>query len=293
MGASTLLKCTILWIGTGTSARANRSTQMLAGSFRAAVATALSVACLVGIAGRVVESSAAAPSPGITIPDGTILPVRVDQEISPGKVKSGQTVTGRVKQNVPLPSGQSIPARAKVIGHVESVTSSPNGAGNRIRLRWDRLKIGGQELEIRTQVRALASFMEVLDAETPVYSPGLGTPYNWAPTRLIGGGVKFGVGDVVTDTNSQVVGKGTQGGVLVHLEATSDCPTTAADGDRLQALWVFSADACGVYGIPGVTIVRNPQEALSRDVVLDFSDPKSRVRSGSGMLLEVPKSGSS
>src|SRR5580704_15637899 len=55
----------------------------------------------------------------------------------------------------------------------------------------------------------------------------------------------------------RVVGKPAPNGVLVHVSSRpgSECRGEVDGNDRLQALWVFSSDACGIYDIPGVTLI--------------------------------------
>jgi len=54
------------------------------------------------------------------------------------------------------------------------------------------------------------------------------------------------------------MGKTLYNGVLVRVRAQPGRTLARPldDDDRLQALWLFSSDACGVYGTPGVSITR-------------------------------------
>src|SRR5271169_1374688 len=63
-----------------------------------------------------------------TIPAGTILPVALNSSLNSRKVKSGQVITARVMQDVPLP-GSTIHAGAKVIGRVIDVKPANGGSG--------------------------------------------------------------------------------------------------------------------------------------------------------------------
>jgi hypothetical protein len=261
----------------------------LDGAAARAQSTTATIAAAAHATAAHVEKQVAQPT-AIDIPVGTILPVRVDQEISLRKAKVGERLTGQIMQNVPLPGGGRIPQGTKIRGHIESVTPPTNSSAAQIALRWDQLKIGAQRVQINTDLRAVASYIAVLEAQTPNSTPDFGTPYNWATTTLVGGGAKYGVGGPVTDEESRDVGKGTWNGVLARLEPTPDCPDTSSDTDQLQALWVFSSDACDVYGIEGVQIARgtNGQAPASHaSIVLEFVEPKARVRAGSGMLLQT------
>jgi hypothetical protein len=131
--------------------------------------------------------------------------------------------------------------------------------------------------------------MEVQFAQIPETPPGFGTPYPWVTTDLIGGDVKYGVDGPVTDSASQTLGKGTSNGVLVHVRARpgSPCRGDSGDAGRLQALWVFSSDACGVYGMDRVKIEHAGRTAPAGEIVLSSDVGDVNVRSGSGLLLRV------
>jgi hypothetical protein len=224
----------------------------------------------------------------LTIPAGTVLPVSVIHGFSSKSAKAGQAVTARIMQEVPLPNDTNIPEGARVLGTIASVQRAGSGSG-RISLRFDNLEIHHRSIPILTNLRALAGFMEVQSAETPEFSPGFGTPSTWITTRQIGGDEVYGVGGAVTDQWSNPVGKAVFGGVLVHLRAQpgTKCRGALDAEDRPQALWVFSSDACGVYGMAGVTIAHAGRTEPKGEIVLAREQRDVLVRGGSGMLLRV------
>jgi hypothetical protein len=225
----------------------------------------------------------------LEIPVGTILPVRLNHALSSKNAEAGQEVTGRIMQDVPLPNHGEIHEGAKVSGRIVSVQRGENGADGKISFRFDSLEIHGRKIPIVTNMRALAGFMEVQSAQTPEFTPGFGTPYIWANTRQIGGDEVYGVGGPVTNQSYGEVGKGVYGGVLVHVRARpgSKCNGPLDADDRLQAMWVFSVDACGVYGIEGVTIAHAGRTAPVGEIVLVAEKRDLLVRGASGMLLRV------
>src|SRR5882757_642295 len=159
----------------------------------------------------------------------------------------------------------------------------------KIVFRFDTLEINHRKIPMLASLRALAGFMEVQSAQTPEFSPGFGTPYIWATTRQIGGDEVYGVGGPVTNQSDETMGKGVYGGVLVHVRAQpeSGCRGPLDSEDRLQALWVFSSDACGVYGIPRVKIAHAGRTEPLGEISLIADQQNLLVRGASGMLLRV------
>lgn len=227
--------------------------------------------------------------PNVEIPAGTILPIRLNHALSSRNSKPGERVTARIMQEVPLPTGESIPEGAKLLGTLVSVEQATNGSGGKISIRFGTLEFRRRVIPIVVNLRALAGFMEIQSAQTPEFSPGFGTPYVWANTRQIGGDEVYGVGGPVTNQNDERVGKGVYGGVLVHVRAQpeSQCRGALDSEDRLQALWVFSSDACGVYGIPGVKIVHAGRTEPLGEITLLADQHELLIRGSSGMLLRV------
>jgi hypothetical protein len=223
------------------------------------------------------------------IPVGTVLPVRLNHGFSSRTARDGQPITGRIMQDVPLPSAVKIPEGTKIVGTIVSVTLPGNNSRATISFRFDQLEIHHRRTSIVTSLRALASFMDVEFAQIPETSPGFGTPYVWATTQQIGGDEKYGVGGPVTDKWSHTVGVGVFDGVLVHVRAQpgTKCRGAMDADDRLQALWVFSSDACGVYGITGVSITHAGRTDPVGEIALSAESGDVRLRGGSGILLRV------
>jgi hypothetical protein len=227
----------------------------------------------------------------VQIPVGTILPIRLNHGFSSKNARVGQQLTGRIMQDVPLPGSGKIPAGSTVVGTILSVSAAGNNTAGKISFQFAQIEIHHLRAAIFTNLKAIASPMEVEFAQIPETTPGFGTPYTWATTDQIGGDIKYGVGGPVTDRGSEVVGKGTYDGVLVHVKAQpeSGCRGDAEGNDDVQALWVFSADSCGVYGIPGAKIVHADRTAPIGEITLATDSGDVNVRSGSGMLLRVAR----
>lgn len=221
------------------------------------------------------------------IPTGTILPLRLNSSLNSRKSKAGQIVSARLMQDVPLSLGSKIHAGAKAIGRVLEVVHTIDG-GTQISLRFDSLATSHQILPISTNLRALASMMEVEDAQTPKTGPDRGTPANAWTTVQIGGDVVYRGGGPVAK-GLRVVGTPTTDGVLARTESKPESPCRGDfDGNNHpQALWVFSADACGTYGFDSVKIVHAGRTDPIGTITLASVGHRLDIRSGSGILLRV------
>jgi len=223
-----------------------------------------------------------------SIPAGTILPVQLNSSLKTQKARPGQSITARVMQAVPLPGGAKIPAGAKVIGHVLAVRPGARGTGSEISLRFDTLVSGAKKFTILTNLRALASMMEVHEAQIPESGPDRGTSeYNWT-TDQIGGEVDYHAQGAIV-RNSQIVGHSVADGVLVLVSSKpgSACRGEVEGNDRPQALWVFSSDACGLYGYENVNVTHDGRTPPVGYITLSSPEGKLNIRAGSGMLLRV------
>jgi hypothetical protein len=222
------------------------------------------------------------------IPVGTVLPVQLSSSLNSRSSKVGQGITARIMQDVPLSSGKKIRAGAKVVGQVVRVKAAQNGQPGQITVRFDRLESAHQSVPINTNLRALASMMEVADAQVPPMGPDRGTPWAWETRNLIEGEVAYGQGGPVVH-GGEIVGQSLFGGVLVPAKANpgSGCRGEVGGNTQPQAFWVFASDACGVYGMDDVQISHAGRTAPLGQIMLTAKSGNVNIRSGSGMLLRV------
>jgi hypothetical protein len=220
---------------------------------------------------------------------GTILPIRLNSSLSSRKSKPGDVISGRIMQDVPLQNGSSIHRGTRVMGRVLSVAPAANGGDAQISFQFDSIQSGHSAIAVTTNLRALASPSEIDDAQLPLYGGDRGTPSTAYTTVQIGndevvyrGGGPVARGDIV-------VGKPVYGGVLVTVSSAPDAPCRGAieGNNQPQALWLFSSDACGVYGYAGVSISHAGRTNPSGQIVLSTSGRELNIRGGSGMLLRV------
>lgn len=221
------------------------------------------------------------------IPSGTILPVKLNSSLSSKKSKVGQEITGGLAQDVPLESGSRIRAGTKLRGHIIAVTGGSGTA--KLAFQFDTLETAGRSISLTTDLRALASMMEVHDAQVPKSGPDRGTSDDAWATQQIGNEAVYHGGWPVTN-GPDVVGKSLlSGGVLVRITSHpwSPCRGELDNNDQPQALWVFASDACGSYGFSDLTIAHAGRTDPVGQIVLTSEKGNIDVRGGSGMLLRV------
>jgi hypothetical protein len=222
----------------------------------------------------------------VAFPSGTIVAVQLNSSLNSRKVKPGQEITARVMQDVPLPLDKRLRAGSKLVGKIESVRLANHGGGAEISIRFDQLRLAQQTVPITVKLRALASMMAVEDAQVPATGPDRGTPWAWSTRNLIGGDVAYGQGGPVERRN-QKVGTTLANGVLTPVRAnpTAGCPAEPTDNTEPQAFWVFSSDACGVYGFDGVQIANPGSEPGA--AVITSTQGDLDIRAGSALLFRT------
>ena len=224
-----------------------------------------------------------------SIPAGTILPVQLNSSLRSNKLHSGEAINGRVMQDVPLGYGLRIHAGAKVYGKVVEVTPAASSSPGEVAFQFDTLTEGKRHVAVSTNLRAMASMMDVEEAQVPATGPDRGTPEYFWTTEQIGGETNYHGGGPVTH-GSEVVGKSVANGVLVRVSsAKSGCRNDGTGSNGTQALWVFSSDACGLYGFPDLTIVHSGLRDPVGEIQIRSNKGDVNIRAGSGMLLRVDR----
>lgn len=221
------------------------------------------------------------------IPPGTILPVQLNTTLRSDTTRPGTLVKARIMQDVPLQLHSKIHAGAVVTGHVTNVVRGGRGEPAEISVRFDSLKEGKRTKTLTTDLRALASPLDVDQAQIPDAGPDRGTSeYDWV-TEQIGGETVYH-GSVVTN-GSQVVGHYVHDGVLVNVSANpeSRCRGPVEGNDRAQALWLFASNACGVYDVRNVRIQHAGRTNPVGEIRLVADHGAVKILAGSGMLLRV------
>jgi hypothetical protein len=193
--------------------------------------------------------------------------------------------------SVPLSPGVRMRAGTKVIGHIVERIPASTGAPASISFQFDRLVSSHQTTFITTNLRAIAGFMRIAEAQIPPIGPGESDVYRWLTTVQVGGDVVYGEGGPVTtgENPNQIVGKKVNGGVLGQVRAKegTKCRGALDGNDRPQALWVFSSDACGTYGLEKISIAHAGRSDPIGMIVLASDSGNFKIAGGAGLLLRV------
>jgi hypothetical protein len=212
------------------------------------------------------------------VPAGTILPIRLDTGLNTARLRPGAVIRAEIMQDVP---GTSIHRGSHVLGHVISVTPT------RLELSFDTLVTKGASIPLKTNLRALASMLEVEEAQIPEDGADGALPSVLdQTTRQIGGEEVYRGGGPVA-RGITPVGESTAYGVLGRLNSNPPCRGDIAGADNPQALWLFSTDACGIYGFNDLAVEHFGRTDPAGTIVLTSRAEKINIRTGSGLLLRV------
>ncbi|MGC2421003.1 MAG: hypothetical protein WA405_05065, partial [Candidatus Acidiferrales bacterium] len=86
-----------------------------------------------------------------------------------------------------------------------------------------------------------------------------------------------------------IVGRVVGDGVLVNVSAKpgTNCRGSLDGNSAPQALWLFSSDACGVYGFPHLAVRHAGRSSPLGQIILTSDEGPVDIGSGSGILLRV------
>ena len=139
-----------------------------------------------------------APAPGIQIPAGTVLEVRVDQALSTARNREGDKFAATLELPVDIGGREVLPRGTRVRGHVTTSRSSGRLEGRAvIGIRLDSIEYRGEHVPIVTS----------LDTKT-------GEAHKKRNLELIGGGAGVGalIGGLVGGGKGAAIGAGAGAG---------------------------------------------------------------------------------
>ncbi len=233
-----------------------------------------------------------------TIPTSTAIPVIFTRTLVAGKVKIGDTVTAKTTQVVFLPGGQALPDGTILIGHViESTPFVPNPVPyaivkpSALSVRFDEIAENASTIPVSLTARAIAGPVVAHEASILHYRDETDT----TGTRILVGGESFSpIEREVVSPSGDVVGYNRRQGVFARLIARDDangestvyCEATNSE----QSLGIFSANACGVYGLDSIVMSDNGSNGKGT-FTLESRRETVTLYANSVALLQVVESG--
>jgi hypothetical protein len=187
----------------------------------------------------------------------TVLPIVFTQTVSAAQAHAGDVVLAKTTQTIRLANGTTVPAGAKVTGHVVAASafhydSTPYAKQRpaQLAIQFDTLQTSSMKLPLHVTVRALASPIATNDASSPK-STDLDS---LATTTQIGGDQLTPSQTEVRDRSGDVVAYNHRDGVYAHLIANGTCDGSGSE----VSVGIFSASACGLYGFGPVALAGAP-----------------------------------
>ena len=233
----------------------------------------------------------AAQSPAnLKLAPGTSIPVTFSHGIDAKRVHNGDVVSAKTTQPIQIVGRKLLPAGAEVVGHVVSAdgftydkTPYVEQKLGTLTIRFDTLRAKDVDIPLTVYVRALADPLSVQDAELPnVYDDSLRT------RRQIGGDQVTPSQNEVLSQDGDTVGYLKRGGVYAHLIAANGNSPEGCDGtDSEQAMGLFSASACGLYGFTDIKLVETGRKDGSSTLSLVSRRHSPQIWKNSVALLEV------
>ena len=218
------------------------------------------------------------------LPPGTAIPVVLSSDLNAKRVKPGQKIEGKLAQAIRIPDGGHINKGAHITGHIVS-TKSPSGGGSRIVVQFDQLQDEHVSVPLQVGLRAMASSQAVFQAGVPVDVTSDAEPSTEWVTQQVGGDHVFrGRGYMASDNARDGIWDGA--GVWGNLPVIEGC-AGGENKDPMQALWVFSAAACGIYGFENTRLESDGSNLPPYGQIAIISPKNIDIRGGSGWLLVV------
>ncbi len=231
-----------------------------------------------------VTALAATPNDASLLP-GTTIPIVLTKKIDAAKTHPGDAITGKTTQAITLASGQKLPKGALLQGHVVEASQFQFDPAHyavqhdaELSIQFDNITSSGYQVPLHVYVRAMADPVTVSEAHMPKASDmdPLGT------TTQVGGDLVTLSQDEVLSAHGDIVGYKHDGGIYAHLIASRHDSFSCNGSSNEQAMGIFSASACGIYGFAQESLAANANSVVT--LVSNHYTP--RIYANTAMLLE-------
>jgi hypothetical protein len=214
------------------------------------------------------------------LPPGTTVPLMIRQTLKSLHAHVGDAVDAVTLQEVEVNGVSVLLPGTRVVGHVVAAHGILGGNPSVLAIQFDGIETRGKIMPVHLALRALADHTSTLDASTPHFYDERDTVGRY---DLVGGDMFLRDDPKVVDHAAQVVGYHLGESVYGRLRAATAGDLTCAATRGEESLAVFSPDACGLYGFPGVTA--EPMPGASLTIVSHVHDV--RIYAYSAALLQV------
>ena len=220
----------------------------------------------------------------VALPAQTTLPVVFTRTVSATTAHIGDAVEARTVAPVRLAGGEVLPKGARVLGHVVAArsfrfdpTPYARQTPSALAIRFDTVQSAGVQISLHVEVRALADPITSRDTLDPL-------PTDIDPTHSttqVGGDEVTPFVKEISSAEGDTVGYLHGGYAYAHLIANGDCDAS----DTEQAMGIFSASACGLYGMSGDALTTETR-GHGAVVVLSSARHSPEIYKNSHALLE-------
>jgi hypothetical protein len=240
------------------------------------------VVCLLGAGALRSGSQQVTPDAGdeLYLPPGTAVPVMIRQTLKSLHARAGDAVDAVTLQEVEVNGTSVLLKGTRVVGHVVESHGILGGIPSVLAIRFDGIETRGRIVPVHLTLRALADHTSTLDASTPHFYDDRDTVGRF---DLVGGDMFLRDDPKVVDHAAEVVGYHLGEGVYGRLRAAAAGELRCGATRGEESLAVFSPDACGLYGFPGVSA--EPAPGASLTIVSRMHDV--RIYAYSAALLQV------
>lgn len=231
-----------------------------------------------------VASSAPALAQGL--PAETTLPITFPHTVSSAHAHVGDAVQAKISAPVRLPDGVTLPAGALVTGRVTEAepfvydkTPYAKQTPGVLAIRFESVDDHGAAVPLHVTARALADPLVVEDTKKPLATDIDATH----TTTQVGGDQVTPFVKEIRNADGDVVGYLHGGNAYAHPLAGPGCGGIETE----QAMGVFSASACGLYGFQGSSMPRDVESGASVTLTSPHRSPEISAHS-EALLEEAP-----
>jgi hypothetical protein len=230
-------------------------------------------------------------SPSEMLAPGTTLPIQFDRAVDPAHSHTGDSISAKTTQQVRLANGQVLPSGSHVTGHIVNAsgfnfdkTPYAKQSPSTLSIRFDSITNKEVTVPLHVSLRAMADPLTVWAAQEPK-STDLDP---LSTTTQIGGDLVTPSQNEVMSQDGDIVGYRRRGGVVAHLiSASGNGPAACDASDTEQAMGLFSASACGLYGYTDVSLIDNGSTRNDSSLTLVSRRRSAKIWAKTAALLEV------